>query len=79
MERIAAAHVDSPFTFGFAEPERLPNPLLVVEKVAAGYGERKILDKVNLVIGSGARLGLLGSNGAGKSTLIKLLAGYCHR
>ncbi|MDS4030309.1 MAG: ATP-binding cassette domain-containing protein, partial [Candidatus Contendobacter sp.] len=75
MERIAAAHVDSPFTFGFAEPERLPNPLLAVEKVAAGYGERKVLDRVNLVIGSGARLGLLGPNGAGKSTLIKLLAG----
>ena len=34
MERIAAAHVDSPFTFSFAEPERLPNPLLAVEKVA---------------------------------------------
>jgi ATP-binding cassette subfamily F protein 3 len=75
MERIAAAHVDSPFTFGFAEPERLPNPLLAVEKVTAGYGERKVLDRVNLVIGSGARLGLLGPNGAGKSTLIKLLAG----
>ncbi len=75
MERIAAAHVDSPFTFGFAEPERLPNPLLAVEKVTAGYGERKVLDRVNLVIGSGARLGLLGPNGAGKSTLIKLLSG----
>ena len=75
MERIAAAHVDSPFTFSFAEPERLPNPLLAVEKVAAGYGERRVLTHVNLVIGSGARLGLLGPNGAGKSTLIKLLAG----
>ena len=75
MERIAAAHVDSPFTFSFAEPERLPNPLLAVEKVAVGYGERWVLDHVNLVIGSGARLGLLGPNGAGKSTLIKLLAG----
>jgi ATP-binding cassette subfamily F protein 3 len=75
MERIAAAHVDSPFTFSFAEPDRLPNPLLAVEKVAAGYGERRVLDHVNLVIGSGARLGLLGPNGAGKSTLIKLLAG----
>ncbi|MCC6133827.1 MAG: ATP-binding cassette domain-containing protein [Candidatus Contendobacter sp.] len=75
MERIAAAHVDSPFTFSFAEPERLPNPLLAVEKVAVGYGERRVLDHVNLVIGSGARLGLLGPNGAGKSTLIKLLAG----
>ena len=75
MERIAAAHVDSPFEFGFAEPERLPNPLLAVEKVAAGYGERRVLDQVNLVIGPGSRLGLLGPNGAGKSTLIKLLAG----
>ncbi|MFO1372383.1 MAG: ATP-binding cassette domain-containing protein [Candidatus Competibacteraceae bacterium] len=75
MERIAAAHVDSPFAFSFAAPERLPNPLLTVENVAAGYGERTVLDKVNLVIGSGARLGLLGPNGAGKSTLIKLLAG----
>ncbi len=75
MERIAAAHVDSPFEFGFAAPERLPNPLLAVEKVAAGYGERRILDRVDLVIGPGTRLGLLGPNGAGKSTLIKLLAG----
>ncbi len=75
MERIAAAHVDSPFEFGFAAPGRLPNPLLSVEKVAAGYGERRILEGVNLVINPGTRLGLLGPNGAGKSTLIKLLAG----
>jgi ATP-binding cassette, subfamily F, member 3 len=75
MERIAAAHVDSPFTFGFAAPDRLPNPLLSVEKVAAGYGEQRVLEGVNLVIHPGARLGLLGPNGAGKSTLIKLLAG----
>ena len=75
MERIAAAHVDSPFSFSFAEAGRLPNPLLAVEKVAAGYGERRVLERVNLVIGPGTRLGLLGPNGAGKSTLIKLLAG----
>lgn len=75
MERIAAAHVDSPFEFSFATPERLPNPLLNVEKVAAGYGERQVLERVNLIIGPGTRLGLLGPNGAGKSTLIKLLAG----
>ena len=75
MERIAAAHVDSPFAFEFAALERLPNPLLSVEKVAAGYGEQRILEGINLVIQPGARLGLLGPNGAGKSTLIKLLAG----
>ena len=53
----------------------MPNPLLAVAKVAAGYGDRLILEGVNLVINPGTRLGLLGPNGAGKSTLIKLLAG----
>ncbi|MBL8260751.1 MAG: ATP-binding cassette domain-containing protein [Candidatus Competibacteraceae bacterium] len=75
MERIAAAHVDSPFEFQFADAGRLPNPLLAVEKVAAGYGERRVLEQVKLAIHPGTRLGLLGPNGAGKSTLIKLLAG----
>ena len=75
MERIAAAHVDSPFEFSFADPERLPNPLLAADKVAAGYSERRVLEQVKLTIYPGTRLGLLGPNGAGKSTLIKLLAG----
>lgn len=75
MERIAAAHVDSPFDFGFAPPERLPNPLLTVEHVAAGYADSPVLERVQLTINPGTRLGLLGRNGAGKSTLIKILAG----
>lgn len=76
MERIAAAHVDSPFTFTFREPESSPNPLLRIEAGAAGYQlERPVLRELNLSIERGARLGLLGVNGAGKSTLIKNLAG----
>ncbi len=75
MEKITTAHVDSPFRFRFEAPEKLPNPLLSLEQVVAGYGDRVVLQAVNLVIGPGTRLGLLGPNGAGKSTLIKLLAG----
>ncbi|ADP10564.1 putative ABC transporter ATP-binding protein [Erwinia sp. Ejp617] len=75
MEQIAPAHVDNPFTFSFREPESLPNPLLKMEKVSAGYGERKILNSIKLNLVPGSRIGLLGRNGAGKSTLIKLLAG----
>ena len=76
MERIAAAHVDSPFTFTFREPESSPNPLLRVEEGVAGYtADRPILQQLNFSIERGARLGLLGVNGAGKSTLIKMLAG----
>ncbi|MDN7206104.1 ATP-binding cassette domain-containing protein, partial [Klebsiella pneumoniae] len=75
MELIAPAHVDNPFHFSFRQPESLPNPLLKMEKVSAGYGERIILDSIKLNLVPGSRIGLLGRNGAGKSTLIKLLAG----
>jgi ATP-binding cassette subfamily F protein 3 len=75
MERIAPAHVDTPFSFAFRTPEPASHLLLQLEDVAAGYGERTVLAGVKLDIVAGARIGLLGANGAGKSTLIKLLAG----
>ncbi len=75
MELIAPAHVDNPFRFSFRAPESLPNPLLRMEKVSAGYGDKLILESIKLNLVPGSRIGLLGHNGAGKSTLIKLLAG----
>jgi len=75
MERIAPAHVDSPFHFGFRPPEKLPNPLLRLHRVACGYDGNAIVSGVELSLSPGDRIGLLGPNGAGKSTFIKLLAG----
>jgi ATP-binding cassette subfamily F protein 3 len=75
MQRIAPAHVDSSFEFSFATPPKLPRPLLALENQAAGYGERRVIEGLNLTIAPGDRLALLGRNGAGKSTLMKLLAG----
>lgn len=75
MELIASAHIDSPFTFGFAIPEKLPNPLLQLEEASIGYDGNTIMENVSLSISPGDRIGLLGANGAGKSTLIKALAG----
>src|SRR5258706_9755093 len=75
MEDLAPLHVAAPFSFEFREPERAPNPLLVLEDVVAGYGNKIVLSKMNLSIQSEQRYGLLGVNGAGKSTLIKTIAG----
>ncbi|MDR3323027.1 MAG: ATP-binding cassette domain-containing protein [Zoogloeaceae bacterium] len=75
METVAAAHVDSPFSFVFSTPDNLPDPLLVVHQGATGYGGRTLLSGLELTLRPGCRIGLLGRNGAGKSTLIKLLAG----
>jgi len=75
MEVIAAAHVDSPFAFHFRDFPASPDPVLVLDGAAAGYGGAPVLSGISLSIPSGARLGLLGRNGAGKSTLVKLIAG----
>jgi ATP-binding cassette, subfamily F, member 3 len=75
MQRIAPAHVDSPFEFSFAQPPKLPRPLLALENQSAGYNDRAVLEHVSLTLAPGARIALLGRNGAGKSTYMKLLAG----
>jgi ATP-binding cassette subfamily F protein 3 len=75
MEDLASLHVTAPFSFEFREPLRAPNPLLVLEDVAAGYPEKTVLRGVTFSLQSDQRIGLLGVNGAGKSTLIKTIAG----
>lgn len=74
LELVAAAHLDSPFTFEFAELHDLPNPLMQTDGIRLGYGEKVLLSKIAFSIQSHDRIGLLGMNGAGKSTLIKALA-----
>jgi ATP-binding cassette subfamily F protein 3 len=75
LERIAPAHIHSPFDFHFETPDSLPNPLLRLDDAAAGYGATRILSRLSLSVEAGSRIGLLGVNGAGKSTLVKILAG----
>lgn len=75
METLMPAHMASPFSFSFAPPSALPNPLVQMEKIQLGYDDHIVLQQVKLNLVPGSRIGLLGRNGQGKSTLIKLLAG----
>jgi len=74
MQKIAPAHVDSPFRFHFIEPQKQPQHLLGLIDAAVGYGDDVILDNIDLNLSAGDRIGLLGVNGAGKSTLVKALS-----
>ena len=59
-----------------ASPAPTPGePLLVVRGLAAGYGGREVLRDVDLRIGRGEVVALMGRNGAGKSTVLRCLAG----
>ncbi|WP_105386348.1 ABC transporter ATP-binding protein [Neorhizobium alkalisoli] len=50
-------------------------PVLVIEKLVAGYGEASVLAGISLTIGEGRTLALLGRNGTGKTTFVNTLAG----
>jgi branched-chain amino acid transport system ATP-binding protein len=50
-------------------------PLLDLEGVYAGYGRAEVLHGVDLVVGEGELVALIGANGAGKSTLLKTVVG----
>ena len=50
--------------------------VLRVEGVAKRFGPVTALRNIDLHLGKGEVLGLLGDNGAGKSTLMKIISGF---
>jgi ATP-binding cassette, subfamily F, member 3 len=78
MEKVAPLLADAEFTFGFKEPNNLPNPMLAISEASFGYtveGDTKpILQGVSKSVLAGQRIGILGANGQGKSTLVKTIA-----
>lgn len=48
---------------------------VIINSITKSFGEKKVLDNINIDINKGEIFGLLGPSGAGKTTLIKILTG----
>ncbi len=76
MEQLEPLRAARQLDIELPEPLAMPDPLLRLDKVSAGYGSGPaVVRNVNLFVRAGERVGILGVNGAGKSTLVKTLAG----
>jgi ATP-binding cassette subfamily F protein uup len=79
-ERLIAAQRDAPDRDGrldlVVDTPRLGDTVVKLHRVSLGYAEGpEIIHGVDLDLGPGDRVGIVGPNGVGKSTLLHLLAG----
>ncbi|HEY8432960.1 MAG TPA: ABC transporter ATP-binding protein [Sandaracinaceae bacterium] len=51
-------------------------PLLSARRLVKSYGDRRVVDELDLECRAGEVLGLLGPNGAGKTTTLRMLYGF---
>ncbi|MFT6716238.1 MAG: ATP-binding cassette subfamily F protein 3 [Saprospiraceae bacterium] len=74
IERIVVEeHEVAAMKIRFPEPPRGSKQVASVINVNKTYGEKIVLDKVNLIIGRNEKLAFVGKNGMGKSTLLKII------
>ncbi|MFN0118477.1 MAG: ABC-F family ATP-binding cassette domain-containing protein [Elusimicrobiota bacterium] len=60
----------------FSSSDRQSKSLLNIMQVEKSMGGKKLFGPVDLLLGPGDKLGLLGGNGSGKSTFLKLLSDH---
>jgi ABC-2 type transport system ATP-binding protein len=51
------------------------NEIIKINELEFNYGNKRVLNNINLTINSGEIVGLIGENGAGKTTLLNILLG----
>jgi ATP-binding cassette, subfamily F, member 3 len=59
----------------FGETPHSGRDVLLLEDLAVGYGDLRLLSEINLFLLNGARSVLVGPNGSGKTTLLRTIAG----
>lgn len=74
IERIEIPDATKGLSFNFKANVQSGKSVLQLIDVNKSYGEKEVLRNVNLNIGRGDRIGVIGANGLGKSTLVRVIA-----
>ena len=75
VERLEVPPERKRIHFQFPAAPKSGRMVQELKGVRKGYGDKIVLDQVNLHIERGDRIALVGHNGAGKSTLMRILSG----
>ena len=79
LEKMDMVQIDdqdkSVMHFKFPPAPHSGKVTLELEKLSKSYGEKNILNNINLLIPRGEKIAFVGRNGEGKSTLSKIIAG----
>lgn len=59
----------------FSSSGRKSKQFLVATRIGKSFGGKPVVSELDMQLGPGQRLGLLGPNGSGKTTLLRMLAG----
>lgn len=75
MERIDKPAEKKKINAGFRENGYTSEDTVIFKGICKAYGDRSLLNGIDLIIRRNDRVALLGENGCGKSTLVKILTG----
>ncbi len=75
VEELSVRNQQRTARLDFQGADKNPKRLIEAKGIAKSYGGKTIFKNIDLLIGPGSRIGLLGPNGCGKSTLLRALLG----
>ena len=75
MEKTGKPKQDKRLHIKFSERSFEGDEALVIEGLTKSFDGRTLFSGLDLTVGPGERIGIIGDNGAGKSTLIKIIVG----